>query len=185
MVRALRENAYIRLRDVIDPWFAFEAGRDFLTSGGRPHTFNNPCPWQHGQRLTAGHFWVTKGAAQILERAVLKDRAVKKPKKGEANYGQTTFRLMIDHSVPLKVLLKIMRGDSSLHDRDSLRVFLLHHFRRGVLTYAEDQKLSKELVSGKSLKDEMPADWVVGGSPFARYEALGLERRHYELEASS
>lgn len=175
IITALRAHAHIRPRVVLDPWFAFEAGNDvmsgatFLTGGSQPHTFDNPCPWKHWRTLRHGHFWVTPAARSVLDRAAMRDRGVRKDTRDPKD---KHLRLMVDHSIPLARIIADMREDEALWSPERLRDFLLHHFRRGVLTKAEDEAISGTTVGGVCLRDQMPPSWRRGGDPFARYSAL-------------
>ena len=181
VINSIQGRTHIRLRDILDPWFAFETGNDldsgarFLTGGGQPHTFNNPCPWQHWKTLRHPHFWVSASADEVLSRAQSKDRTVR---KDERDQDDESIRLVVDHAVPLARIMSELNDDRQLLNPDRLRGFLLHHFRRGVLTKSEDQRLNETKVGGIKLSDNMPPDWSAGGNPFARYRAVNppLER---------
>jgi hypothetical protein len=174
ILNALRLHTHWRARDVLDPWFAFETGNDpssgakFLTSGSRPHTFDNPCPWQHWRTFRHPHFWVTPAAEEVLARAEARDRGVQKKHRDPDDL---SLRLITDHSVPLARIVKELE-DEALWERDALREFLLHHYRRGLLTKIEDNRLNATVVDGVCLKDAMPPRWERGSDPFARYRAM-------------
>lgn len=183
IINALRFGTHWRARDVLDPWFAFETGNDtqsgacFLTSGGQPHTFDNPCPWQHWRTLRYPHFWVTPAAEDVLARAEAGDRTVQKKHRDQ---GDLSIRLITDHAVPLSQIVEELKDDA-LWERDALREFLLHHYRRGVLTKIEDNRLNATVVGGARLNDTMPPGWERGREPFARYMAMSppLHRHLY------
>lgn len=161
------------LRTHLDEWAAYEFGGHLLTPGGRQRWFNNPCPWKEWHRLVTHMDWITPDAAHVLRRGMDRDPAVKKPKNGEP----APFRLIVEHAVPVKVIGRAVRDDTSLWQADRLRGFLRHHFKRGVLTKAEDDVL-RQKVAGEatSLRQRMPTGWCPGGDPFARYHAIGLKR---------
>lgn len=191
VLTAVRRGAFWRPRDLLDPWFAFEIGNSdgakggFLTSGGKPHTFNNPCAYTHWRRLRHPHFWVSPAAEAVLARGERKDTAVRKSdrsmRKKSGEDDDSTVRLSVDHAVPLAWIETELK-DESLWTREALRDFLFHHFRRGVILKLEDDRLNKTRVNGISLQDDMPPGWRRGGNPFARYEAMDppLQRHRYD-----
>lgn len=83
-------------------------------------------------------------------------------RKGERDEHDKTIRLMADHAVPLSWIAEELK-DEGLWRRGVLRDFLLHHFRRGVLTKLEDERLNATRVGGTCLKDDMPPAWKRGG----------------------
>lgn len=181
IINSLQNGTHYRPRDVFDPWFAFETGNDpktgatFLTRGGKPHTFDNPCPRQHWRTLRHSHFWVTPAASEILSRAESGDRKVRKDQRDKADEG---LRLVVEHAVPLARIGKELAADERVWTADALRSFLLHHFRRGVLTKIEDRKLNATSFKGYRLSDDMPSGWRVGEDPLSRYRMMNpqLER---------
>jgi hypothetical protein len=172
---SLRRGDNISLRNNLDPWFAHEVGGDFLTSGGRPHTYNYPCPHKHWMRLRHPHFWVTREAAAILELGRLGDDRVRKPPVADRNENSEAVRLMVDHAIPFAVLKPLLEHAARRpFARLRFRGFLLQHFGRGVLTKAQDERLNID-----GLQDAMPRDWD-GKDVFARYKAMGFQRFEYQ-----
>lgn len=167
----------VHLRNNLDPWFAQEFGEPFLKSGGRHHHFDNPCAWEHGERLTHEHFWVTPEAEQVLAAGRRRDPAVR---KGEQR--ASCHQLKVDHAVPFAVLEKLildtLRGRASDRWVSDLRGLLRTYFRRGVLLKWQDEALSKGIVPGQRLQSAMPQDWD-GRDVFARYKAMGYARQEF------
>ena len=170
-------GVHVHLRNNLDPWYAHEVGFPFLNDGGRHHTFDNPCAWEHGQRLTHDHFWVTPEAEQVLRAGRDRD-----PKAKKCNTRPACLRLKVDHAVPFEVLDKLisatLRGraaDRWVHD---LRELLLTYFRRGVLLKSQDDELTSGPTGGKRLNSSMPDNWD-GKDVFARYRAMGFTRFEY------
>jgi hypothetical protein len=155
------------LRTHLDEWAAYEFGGELLTRGGRQRWFNNPCPWTEWRRLTTHMDWITPEAALVLRRGMDRDPAVKKPRRGQP----APYRVIVEHAVPVKVIGETVSNQSSLWQPDRLREFLRHHFKRGVLTSAEDARLNEQ-----GLRQRMPPGWQAGGDPFARYNAVRLQR---------
>lgn len=155
------------LRTHLDEWAAFERGGELLTGGNKQRWFNNPCPWKEWERLASYMDFVTPEAAAVLRRGMDRDPAVKKPPRGQ----RAPFRLIVEHAVPVKTIGQAVRNDRRLWEPTALRNFLQHHYRRGVLTSAQDGALN-----AVGLRESMPAGWQVGGDPFARYHAVGLKR---------
>lgn len=166
-------------RTHLDEWAAFHFGGLLLTRGGKQKWLNNPCPWTHSERLFAHADWITPDAANILRRGAAREVAVKKPKSGQP----APHRLIVDHSVPVRVLRDLVIADESLWERSKLSGFLLEYFKRGVLTAAEDARLNTPVPGEKkSLKQRMPTGWQRGRDPFARYHQIGLT--HYQNPAA-
>jgi hypothetical protein len=160
-----------QLRTHLDEWAAFEIGGELLTRGDRQRWFNNPCPWKHWDRLPRYMDWVTPSAADILKRGEDRDPAVRKPPSGQP----APYRLVVDHAVPIAEIRRLLVADESLWEASKLRGFLRYHFRRGVLTKNEDNKLRSQ-----GLGSRMPVGWKAWDDPFARYRAVNLERHIYE-----
>lgn len=165
---ALRANdRAATFRNFLDPWWVFQRGGAFAhhrSDGGfTPHTFNNPCPWSHRDRL-AQFDWLSSGAKQILgmgREAKIKDR------KQHPEH----LRLVVDHAVPFAVIAKELWRQPMAWERENLRDFLNANFRRGVLTLFEDRRLTH-----LGWRNAMPAGWEFGDDPFARYYAADITR---------
>jgi hypothetical protein len=139
-------------RTFFDNWFAFRMAGPFLNQNSRPHWFNNPSPDKHGSALENCHF-VSCGAARVLS-------------------GMSRDRLVKDHCVPVSTLREIIidRQPQTIEDVEGL---LLQFYRVGVLTKAEDDRLT-----AVGLRSEMPAGWTTAQNVFARYseaEIIGQE----------
>lgn len=155
------------LRTLLDEYAAFENGGGLLTRGGRQRWFNNPCPVREGARLLVHMDWFSVDAAAILARGINGDDSVRKLKRG----APSDHRLVVDHAVPVAVVAKLIAADNSLWSLDTMRPFIKAHYKRGVLTTAEDRVLTEA-----KLRQSMPAGWQPGDDPFARYNAVGLRR---------
>ncbi len=166
------------LRDFLDPWWSFMRGDPFIN--GVEHysqrTMNNPCPCcEHRERLPRLDF-VSAGAAAALERRVCKYKS----RQGGNDTRAAEDRLIVDHSVPLAQICVALFDQRATWTLPSLQQFLQHHYKRGLLTRAEDNLLN-ERREGQSLSSKMPPGWSLGGDPFARYRARGIEAHTREL----
>lgn len=144
-------------RTFLDNWYAYEVGGGHLTRGGRPIWFNNPCAVTHQAALASMHFR-SEAAARVLAQASV-DPAAYRRRRAEDGL---SVRLMVDHAVPLRVLVQAMFDDPTLRTREALRRHLLDNYRLGVITSEEDAILRHH-----GLTSAMPNPWC--GSPFARY----------------
>lgn len=154
------------LRDFLDPWWVFERGGAFVHrrrgGGYTAHTFNNPCPWSHRERLPRFD-WVSIQALRIIEKG-------REAKIIDRKAHPQSLRLMADHAVPFAVIGTELWSLPAKWDRDRLRVFLRANFRRAILSYDEDR-----LLTSRGLRDRMPQGWRIGDDPFARYRDAGIE----------
>ena len=146
-------------RTFFDNWFAFKVGGPFLNANSRPHWFNNPCPDRHGEALRRAHF-VSVAAARTLGGFV-RDRLVK------------------DHAVPV-ALLRDLLFDEQPRTIEEIRAFLLRHYRIGIITQEEDERLR-----AAGLRSRMPEDWRREESPFGRYEQVGIVAQDQGYSASA
>lgn len=81
---------------------------------------------------------------------------------------------MVNHAVPVRVIGQLI-GQSGALTLGALRDFLLHHYKRGVITFGEDQLLNQRLPGeDRSLKQRMPTGWHPWENPFARYAKAGI-----------
>lgn len=153
------------LRTHLDEWAAFEVGGELLTRGGRQRWLNNPCPIAEGARLLEYMDRHSVAAKKICKRGVQKDKAVKKPKRGDP----APFRIIVDHTIPVRVLGAEIRRNTDLHSYAALSEFLRKTYRRTVLTWAENKVLDSQF------RSSMPPGWEFGDDPYARYMAVGIE----------
>lgn len=152
-------------RNFLDNWAAFSKGGVHLGSGLRPRWLNNPRPWL--KQFAAVHEldFVSQEAARILARGKLNDPTLKTLHKA----GDKSVRVVVDHCVPLAELCNCLH-ERQINTPAAVKTFLTAWFRRGVITFEEDQRLKKA-----GLNKRMPTlDWHLG-SPFARYEAAQIE----------
>ena len=77
---------------------------------------------------------------------------------------------MVDHSIPIGVIGKVLWADPFSWTRETLREFLLKNYKRAVISYAEDQRLTEY-----GLRSNMPKGWKLGDDPYARYAEVGIE----------
>jgi hypothetical protein len=135
-------------RCIVDNWNAYRKSGPFLSAKGTPVWFNRPGP--KDKRLPLMDF-ISVGARAVMD-------------------GHEERNLIVDHSVPLKVL----RAGILICAReyDAFESYLLAHYKLGILTKDEDRKL----VVAK-LDRAMPAEWD-GVNAFARYETAGVERSY-------
>ena len=163
---ALRDGdrAY-NVRDVLDPWWCFERGYPFVTVR-RDGTyadiqFNKPCAWKWRSVLPQFDA-LSAGAAAIIgigESAKIIDRK-RHPHQ---------LSLIVDHSVPLRVICDALWEAPQRWTIDSLRNFLNANFRRAVISYEEDDRLNE-----KQLASAMPAGWHFGDDPLSRYHKAAI-----------
>ena len=111
-------------RDFLDNWFAFERGPPFLTSGGRPVWFNNPCAVQRRELLQSMHF-ISQEARDILDRAYADPKSFVTLRT--TNHPST--RLMVDHVIPLRVLRHRLFNDMDLNSPERVKAYLIDHYR--------------------------------------------------------
>lgn len=160
------EDFAANMRNFLDPWWIYERGGVFVHKkrggGYSPHTFNNPCPWTHRERLCAFD-WTSAKAKQIIQKG--QAARIINRKDHPAN-----LRLMADHAVPFAVIAQQLWRDPCGWTRESLQAFLRLNFKRAVISFEEDQQLNKY-----GLRDRMPSDWKFGGDPYARYVKIGIK----------
>lgn len=151
-------------RDFLDNWNAFRCEHDHHRSrGDRPRWFNNPSALARSKMLDALDFRSTGAAAIIADaerdpltyqrRHAARDREVK---------------LIVDHAVPIGVIVGALFAGSVELTRDGIRAHLVAWYRLGLLCHSEDASLN-----AKGLRSAMPANWD-GNSLFARYETAGI-----------
>jgi hypothetical protein len=151
-------------RDFLDNWNAFRCEHDHHRSrGDRPRWFNNPSALARPQMLDALDFRSTGAAAIIAD-------AVRDPQTYQRRYAarDRDVKLIVDHAVPIGVMVGALFAGSVELTRDGIRTHLVGWYRLGLLCHSEDASLN-----AKGLRSAMPASWD-GNSLFARYEAAGI-----------
>ncbi len=134
-------------RGFVDNWFAYHFGGPFLNRNGRPKWFNNPDPVKQREALLNMHF-ISSEAKRTID-------------------GKASDRLIKDHSIPIAVLRERLRTLND-HQPETIEAFLKSNYRLGVLTLAEDKRLTE-----RGLKSSMPSDWN-GIDTYARYHQVGI-----------
>lgn len=144
-------------RTFIDNWYGYYKGGDFVNRNGKPKWFNKPNPKKEKSALLQMDF-ISKNAKKLID-----------------GLDDSKGTLVKDHSIPVKILRKLMiNGDSGpIIGICNIEDFLLNHYRLGVITKTEDalfrdKKLDKKLIS------EMPKNWD-GKEHFARYHVVGID----------
>jgi hypothetical protein len=100
----------------------------------------------------------------ILQLAVERPGEYRERQKAK----DSTVRLMVDHAVPLAVMVKqLFRPDADLN-KEALRKYLRRWYHLGLLTSAEDAKLNS-----LGLRSRMPKNWN-GEDLIARYRAADI-----------
>jgi hypothetical protein len=157
LVIAIRVNDQTRgiFRAFLDPWYAYTFGGPFLGSSGRPVWPNKPCSVGSKDLLLAAD-WMSTAAKLAIET-------------------KTKISLMLDHSIPVRVLSERMR-QLKLDTPARVDEFLRLWYRRGVLTKEEDDRLSLPRLPGSSgLRRRMPEGWDwAPGSEFDRYQCASI-----------
>lgn len=164
IVRELTDDGdLLQLRTYLDEWAAYDVGGDLLNGGGRQRWFNNPCPLKWGDVLQRHMDWVSREAANILERGKNGDTSVQKPPAGQP----APYRIVVDHSVPIATIRTLLRSSPEIRSPAAVETFVRHHYKRGVITKREDDRLR-----AAHLGWAMPDGWQPWGDPFARYATL-------------
>ena len=104
------------------------------------------------------------GAAAILADAA------RDPLRYQERYkaGDRAVKLIVDHAVPIGVLVAaLFAGDVEL-TRDGIRTHLVAWYRLGLLSHGENARLD-----AIGLRSVMPSGWD-GRDVFARYSAAGI-----------
>jgi len=141
------------IRTFLDSWFAYKMKGNFLTKNNIPRWFN---------KLN------TNKLSDAEKDCLLKMNFISKNAL-EAIYHKSDTYLMKDHSVPVKIIHKLLQSDLSRSEKN-IEEFLNKYYRLGVLTKAEDIRLNDI-----KLKSDMPQDWD-GNDVFARYKKAGIVR---------
>jgi len=141
------------IRSFVDRWFAYHQKGNFLTKNLIERKFNKPFAnkLSNAERdcLLKMHF-VSKDALHAI-------------------LNKTNTQLIKDHSVPIKIIHKLLKKQgncSEIHIEEQL----LNFYSLGVLTTKEDLKLN-----ALKLKSEMPNDWD-GKDLFARYKKANIQQ---------
>jgi hypothetical protein len=136
-------------RTFIDSWYAYYKGGPLLNRNGNVVWLNRPDPIKLKDTLIhAGDFISTK-AMRIMN-------------------GEEPGRLVKDHSIPIKILRKLIVREQRVNTA-YIEEFLKDHYRLGIITKDEDRKINAE-----KLRSNMPEDWDEK-DPFARYRAVNIE----------
>lgn len=151
-------------RDFVDNWNAFRSDHDHHRSrGDRPRWFNNPSALTRVSMLDALDFR-SSGAAAIIEEAARDPAAYQRRYQSR----ERTVKLIVDHAVPIGVMVAaLFAGDVEL-TRDGIRAHLVRWYRLGLLSHDEDARLN-----ALGLRSTMPTGWD-GTDLFARYEAANI-----------
>jgi hypothetical protein len=138
-------------RTFVDNWYAYHKGGPLLNRNGNPKWFNNPDPIKEREAFLSMDY-VSVKAMKLINSNGCGDRLVK------------------DHSVPVKVLRKLIvnQGSGKILDISRIQEFLEKYYRLGVITKDEDKQFGRE-----GLTSEMPKNWDEI-DPFARYHAVGI-----------
>jgi hypothetical protein len=137
------------LRSFTDYWFAYHKQGPFLNSNNNPKWHNKPSSIKDKDALLEMHF--------------ISDMAFDAIEKG------SDVRLIKEHSIPLRVIRKILIQHEPKTTTD-IENILLRFYRLGVLTKDED-----DILRLKGLNSKMPASWDLTESVFSRYEFAGIK----------
>lgn len=137
------------LRSFTDYWFAYHKQGPFLNSNNNPKWHNKPSS--------------VKDKDALLEMHFISDMAFDAIEKG------SDVRLIKEHSIPLRVIRKILIQHEPKTTTD-IENILLRFYRLGVLTKDED-----DILRLKGLNSKMPASWGLTESVFSRYEFAGIK----------
>lgn len=137
------------LRSFTDYWFAYHKQGPFLNSNNNPKWHNKPSSIKDKDALLEMHF--------------ISDMAFDAIEKG------SDVRLIKEHSIPLRVIRKILIQHEPKTTTD-IENILLRFYRLGVLTKDED-----DILRLKGLNSKMPASWGLTESVFSRYEVAGIK----------
>ena len=137
------------LRSFTDYWFAYHKQGPFLNSNNNPKWHNKPSS--------------VKDKDALLEMHFISDMAFDAIEKG------SDVRLIKEHSIPLRVIRKILIQQEPKTTTD-IENILLRFYRLGVLTKDED-----DILRLKGLNSKMPASWDLTESVFSRYEFAGIK----------
>lgn len=160
-------------RDFVDNWNAFRSEHDHHRSrGDRPRWFNNPSALARPEMLDTLDFR-SAGAAAILADAA------RDPLEYKRRYAarDQDVKLIVDHAVPIGVMVGALFAGNVELTRDGIRCHLVAWYRLGLLSHSENARLD-----AMGLRSVMPAGWG-GGNVFARYDAAKIiTGQHAEIE---
>jgi len=137
------------LRSFADYWFAYHKQGPFLNSNNNPKWYNNPSSVKDKDALLEMHF-ISDMAFDAIEQG-------------------SDVRLIKEHSVPVRVLRKILIQQEPKSTTD-IENILLRFYRLGVLTKDED-----DILCVKGLSSKMPMYWDTTENVFSRYEVAGIK----------
>lgn len=80
-----------------------------------------------------------------------------------------TVRLIVDHAVPIAVMVDMLFQPGANLTRDGIREHLIKWYHLGLLTHEENTRLN-----AAGLKSKMPANWNYL-DVFARYHSVGID----------
>lgn len=151
-------------RDFIDNWAAFSNEvNHHRSTGNRVVWFNNPDAIGRRAMLLSLPFRST-GADAILHYAAEQANKYRERRKMK----DKTVKLIVDHAVPLAVIVEeFFKADADL-SRAGVRKHLERRYYLGLLTDAEDVRLNRI-----GLRSHMPANWD-GNDLTARYREAGI-----------
>ena len=137
------------LRSFTDYLFAYHKQGPFLNSNNNPKWHNKPCS--------------VKDKDVLLEMHFISDMAFDAIEQG------SDVRLIKEHSIPVRVLRKILTQQEPKTTTD-IENILLRFYRLGVLTKDED-----DILRLKGLSSKMPMYWDTTENVFSRYEVAGIK----------
>ncbi len=146
-VRSSNPNKHL-LRTLLDDWYAYDRQGSFLNQNGRPRWLNKPDPVKHLDVLNSMDFISIK-AHRVL-------------------HGIADEQLVKEHAIPIATLSKLLT-DRQPQTVEDIAGTLEKHYRLGVLTHSEHDKLAE-----LGLRSKMPDGWHSEDSAFARYEKAGI-----------
>ena len=151
-------------RDFLDNWAAFASEADHHRSAkNRVIWFNNPDAVKRRAMLlslpfrSAGAAWVLSYAAENPNKYLELRRA-----------GDKSVRLIVDHAVPLVVMVERLFELGADLSREGIRRHLNRWYLLGLLTNAEDVTLNR-----LGLRSRIPANWD-GDDLTARYREAAI-----------
>lgn len=83
--------------------------------------------------------------------------------------GDKTVKLIVDHAVPVAVMVNMLFQSHADLSRDGIRAFLIKWYRLGLLTHEENARLN-----AAGLNSKMPTDWDYL-DVFGRYHSIGVK----------
>ena len=155
-------------RDFVDNWAAFASKADHHRStGDRVVWFNNPDAIRRRAMLLSLPFRST-GADAILRDAAAHPDGYRERRKAR----DKAVKLIVDHAVPLRVMIEPLFEVTADLSRSSIRNHLERRYYLGLLTNDEDVRLNR-----LGLRARMPVHWN-GNDLTARYREAGITAAH-------